>query len=74
MSPAVIYIKTILLRTLGAVLPPAMSPRSRGAGGKSSVGARLPKRADVYMTRNSVLCELWNVLSRAPGIEDRTCK
>ena len=34
MSPAVIYIKTVLLRTLGAVFPRTMSPRGGGAGGK----------------------------------------
>ena len=51
-----------------------MSPRGRGAGGKSSVGARLPKIADVYRRRNTVLYEMLNMLSRAPGIEDRTFK
>ena len=54
MSSAEIYIKTVLPRTLGAVSPRIMSPRGRGAGGKSSVGARLPKRADVYARRNTV--------------------
>ena len=34
-----------------------MSPQGRGAGGKSSVGAGLPNRADVYGRRNTVLYE-----------------
>ena len=39
MSPAEIYIKTVLPRTLGAVFPRTTSPRGRGADGKkSSVG------------------------------------
>ena len=58
MSPAVIYVKTVLPRTLGAVLPRTMSPWGRGAGGKSSVGAGLPNRADVYVRRNTVLYEM----------------
>ena len=51
MSPAVSYIKTVLPRTLGAVLPPAMSPRPRGAGGKSSVGPGLLTGKDVIVER-----------------------
>ena len=58
MSPAEIYIETVLPRTMGAVLPRTMSPRPRGAGGKSSVGPRLPNRADVYVRRDIVLYEM----------------
>ena len=58
MSPAEIYIKTVLPLTLGAVSPRTMSPLPGGAGGKSSVGAGLPNRADVYVRRNTVLYEI----------------
>ena len=57
-EPAEMYIKTVLPRTLGAVSPRTMSPRRRGASGKSSVGARLPNRADVYVRRDIVLYEM----------------
>ena len=43
---------------MGAVLPRTMSPRPRGAGGKSSVDSRLPNRADVYVRRDTVKCEI----------------
>ena len=58
MSPVKIYIETVLPRTMGAVLPRTMSPRPRGAGGKSSVVPRLSNRADVYVRRYSVLYEM----------------
>ena len=58
MSSTEIYIKTVLPRTLGAVSPRTMSPWPRGAGGKSSVGAGLPNRADVHVRRNTVLHEM----------------
>ena len=58
MSSAEIYIKTVLPQTLGAVSPRTMSPRPREADDKSSVGAGLPNRADVYVRRNTVLYEM----------------
>ena len=52
--------------------------RYRGLRGrtsrKSSVGPRVPNRADVYVRSDTVLYEMRNMLSRAHGIEDRTCR
>ena len=58
MSPAVIYIKTVVPRTLGAVLPPAMSPRPRGAGGKSSVRIGPLNDTDVFVSASEEYCEI----------------
>ena len=51
MSPAEIYIETVLPRTLGEVLSRTMSPRPRGAGvKKSSVCIGPLNETDVFVS------------------------
>ena len=50
MSPVVSDIKTVIPRTLGTVLPPAVSPRPRGAGGRSSVHIGSLNDTDVFVS------------------------